>query len=296
MLNDFGTFLDSLRKSRNMSREEFVEDILSLRQYQRYVNGESSLNNDKLFKLIDRTGMNFLTVHKLYVIKNSQQLPLLNSVYKEILSQNYILAKEILAELKSHEIHDEYSKSFYNLCKLILHRRTNTMPSNLIVDKLKNLIGYPECMNNEIISFVEFIAYLDISDNSNDKNDTLKIVNFLYKKINEGNITSDSLQILYLPSTYAHIASKLGFFEEYEKSLIIADKGIDFCLKYDSLNSLAHLFFYKALTLKKLDRNEEALIIAKKAFYTLFVEDKDYKTKSFTKSFEKEFNMKVSNL
>ena len=40
ILNDFGLFIDNLRKSRNMSREDFINGIISIRQYQRYVNGE----------------------------------------------------------------------------------------------------------------------------------------------------------------------------------------------------------------------------------------------------------------
>jgi len=296
ILNDFGAFLDSLRKSRNMSREEFIEDIMSLRQYQRYVNGESSLNNDKLFRLIDRTGMNFLTVHRLYIIRNSEQQPILNSIYKEIISDNYNSAKKLIKQISEDALNDEYAKSFFELCKLILHRRTNTMPSNLIVDKLKKLIGYPDCMKNEIISFVEYIAYLDISNHSLDSNDSLKIVNFLYKKIKEDNLVSDSSQILYLPSTYSHIASKLGVFKEYEKALVIAQKGIDFCLRFDSLNSLALLFYYKAISLQYLGKREDALISAKKTFSILFVENKENKTLNFIKSFEKNFNMKASEL
>ena len=150
-------------------------------------------------------------------------------------------------------------------------------------------------MKNKIISFVEYVAYLDISSHSLDSNDA-KIVNFLYRKINENNLAADSLHIPYLPSTYSHVAKMLGSIEEYQKSLEIAQKGIDFCIRYDSLNSLVHLFFYKALSLNFLEKRDEALISIKKAFSLLYVENKEHKTKQFTQIFEKNFNMKVSEL
>lgn len=296
MINDFGRFIDNLRKSRNITRESFIDGIMSIRQYQRYVNGESSLNNEKLFKLIDNLGMNFLNVHKLYILRATEEGPRLRIIYKEIVSENYKLAKEMISKISIDDFNDEYNKSFFELCNLLLARRLKTMPSNLIVDKLKKLIGYPKCMKNKIISFVEYISYLDISSNSLDNGDDIIILNFLYDKIKGNNITSDSLNSLYLPSTYAHVSQRLGVIKEYKKSLLIAQKGIDFCVKCDSLNSLSHLFFYKALSLRLLDRNPESIIAAKKSFNLLDIENKEHKTKSFIRIFEKSFNMKIDEL
>ena len=295
ILNDFGLFIDDLRKKRNMSRENFINGIISIRQYQRYVNGESSLNNEKLFKLIDRLGMNFFNIHQFYLRKNNEHKSKLNKIYGEISRENIKLASELIDSISTDDFFDEYNKSFYELCKLLLFTRTKKMPSTLVVDKFKKLINYPDCLKNDIISFVEYVAYIEISTYSNHSEDT-RIVNYLYSKIKDNIISLDSTLIPYLPSAYAHVSRRFGVIEEFQKSLIIAQQGIDWCLRYDSFNSLAHLFYYKALSLSNLNRREESLVTVRKLFSLLSVANNKNKTIMFTKVFEKDFNMKVSEL
>lgn len=296
MLNDFGLFIDNLRKSRNMSRENFINGIISIRQYQRYVNGEASLNNQKLFQLIDRLGMNFFNIHKLYLDRNDEQASKLDNIYNEILKDNLKQASKLLEVVSIEDFNDKYNKSFYKLCKLLLHKRTKTMPLPMVVTKLKELIDYPSCLNNKIINFVEYVSFIEISSYSSEKYEDVRILNFLYDKIKSGSVSTDSILLTYLPSTYAHVSRKLGVMEEYEKALIIAQKGINWCITNETHNSLVHLFFYKAISLRHLNRNEEALKSAKRMFSLLDVENKEHKTNVFSKLFEKTFNMKVSEL
>jgi len=296
IFNDLGLYIDNLRKSRNISREDFIDGIISTRQYQRFVNGESSLNNEKTFKLIDRLGMSFFNVHKLYVLHTNKQRPKLNNIYKEIISENLNSASEFIEELSPDDFFDEYNKLFYEVLKLILHRRKKTMPFNLVADKLKRIINYPDCMKNEVMSFIEYIVYLNISSDNLDNNDDIKILNFLYEKISNENINFDYFSKRYIPSTYAHVAKKLGSIDEYKKALVISQKGIEYCKGAETINSLAHLYIYKALSLKYLERLDESYIAAKKCFDVLDIEEKDFKTKSFTDNFERLFNMKVTEL
>lgn len=296
MLNDFGLFVDNLRKSRNISREEFIDGIISIRQYQRYVNGESSLNNEKLFKLVDKLGMNFFNVHKLYFKKTKDEIVKLYEIYDEISKGKLIVGSELLSKVSIDDFNDVYSKSFFKLVELLLLLKSKKLPDSLVIDRLKDLIGYPNCLENKIINFVEYVAYIHISSFSSDKYDDKRILNYLYDKIRNNNISSDAISIQHIPSTYAHISRRLGVIGEYDKSLKIAQNGIDWCIKYESHNALAHLLMYKAISLHSLDRLEEALLPAKKAFSLLFVTGNKTTTSSFTKMFEKNFNMRVSEL
>lgn len=296
MLNDFGLFIDDLRKKRNMSREDFINGIISIRQYQRYVNGESSLNNEKLFKLIDKLGMNFFNAHQLYFNRSKDEMLKLDSIYEEITRDNLKKASDMLEKVSIKDFSDEYNKSFYKLCELLLLKRTKKMPVPVVVDKLKQLINYPNCLDNKIINFVEYVAYLEISRYSSQRYDDTRILNFLYKKIKDNDISTNSILLTYLPSSYAHVARELGEIGEIEKSLAIAQKGIKWCLSHDVNNSLVHLFLYEAISLRNLDRHKESLYSAKRMFALLFVEGNENKTLKFTKVFEKGFNMKASEL
>lgn len=296
MLNDFGSFIDSLRKSRRLSREDFVEGIISIRQYQRYVNGESSLNNEKLFKLIDRLGMNYYNVHKLYFNNNKNENTKLNRVYGEISRGNFVSANELLLDISKRSLYNEYSKSYHKLCELLILKKTNKIPEPVIIDSLKELINYPDCLENKLINFVEYVSFIYISRYLSEKYNDVRILNFLYDKIKNDNILADSILFAYLPSTYALVSRSFGIIDEYEKSLVIAQKGIDWCLRHETHNSLVHLLMYKSISLKSLDQIDEALIASKKAFALLYVEGNENKTEKFTKIFENVFNLKTSEL
>jgi len=296
ILNDFGAFLDSLRKSRNMSREEFIEDIMSLRQYQRYVNGESSLNNDKLFSLIDRLGMNYFSVHEMYFISTQNEITKLDYIYEAITQEDMKTASKLINEISSKDFYNEYNKSYFKLCELLILKKTKRMPVSLVTDKLKELINYPNCLNNQIINFVEYVAFIHISSYSSSNYDDTRVLDFLYDKIKSNSISSSSTVLAYMPSTFSHIARRLGIIEEFEKALFIAQKGIDFCLSHETHNSLVHLLIYKSFALKDLNRIDESLESAKIAFALLFVEGNKSKTEQFTKIFETNFKTKVSEL
>lgn len=294
-LSDFGSFIDNLRKARNMSREDFIEGTISLRQYQRYVNGETSLNNDKLFKLIDKLELDFLGTFRLYLNKKETETHNLYDVYGAITFNDLVKAEDLLQKIDKDSLQNAYNKLFYDLCTLLILRRTKKMPNDLIMTKLIALINYPNCLNNEVITFIELVAYIELGKYSS-KNNKKNITNFLYSKIKEKNIISNALPISFLPSIYSTVSSALGELDEYEKSLYIAEKGITYCFKHDNLNSLVNLFAYKSLSLFYLDRKDEALAAAEKMLALLFVEDKPNKSKQFVALFEKIFNTKAPNI
>ena len=86
---EFGLFIDNIRNSRNMSREDFVEGILSTRQFQRYLKGESSITNDKIFQLVDKLEMNILNVYKLFINRENTEYKLVHNIYNLIISFNF---------------------------------------------------------------------------------------------------------------------------------------------------------------------------------------------------------------
>lgn len=295
ILNDFGSFLDGIRKSRNISRENFIDGIISLRQYQRYVNGESTLNNEKLFKLIDKLGMNFIGVYRMFLKKEDEDSSNLNEVYKEIIRMNYVKANDLLKQININSIKNSFNKSLYELCNLLILRKTKKIPVNLAMDRYKQLINYPKCLDNEIINFIELVSFIEIGRYSNEK-DRKRVTIFLYSKILENSISSYSLPASSLPSIYSAVSRSLGQIDEFKKSLYIAQKGIDYCLTYDNMNSLVNLLYYKALNLKLLNQEDNALVAIRKMFALLQVEGKPDKTNDFTKIFEENFNMRVSQL
>ena len=115
---EFGLFIDNLRNSRNMSREDFVEGIVSTRQYHRYLKGETSITNNKIILLVDKLEMNFLNVYKLFIYGENTEYKLVSNIYSLILSFNYVEANKLINQLEKKEFTSKYNKSFYSFCKI----------------------------------------------------------------------------------------------------------------------------------------------------------------------------------
>ena len=66
LINNYGRLIDKIRKDRNKSRQELCEDIMSVRNFQRFANGEVSVSHDKIIQLIDRLNLDYFTFNQMY--------------------------------------------------------------------------------------------------------------------------------------------------------------------------------------------------------------------------------------
>lgn len=293
---NFGQFLDEMRSSRNISREDFTDGIISIRQYQRYISGEASINNEILFKLSNRLNMGFFEIYRYYSLREQEILNKVILAYKHINSSELLKAKRILSEIDVNQIYENSTLSLYTFCDINLNYKTNKISEDLAMEKLKRLIDYPNCLQNEVITLTELTSLIDLTKYLIKKDNDKRAAFFLFDKLKNQEFSTGALFSTYLPSVYSALASVLGYLEEYEKSIIIAKSGIKFCLDHDFLNSLAHLFYFLALSQMNTNKTEESLDSARKMFSILNVEDKKLKTEKFTIAFEKNFNMKISDL
>lgn len=296
MARNFGQFLDEVRSSRNITREDFTEGIISIRQYQRYISKEASINNGTLFKLCNRLNMDFFEIYQLFSKRENEMYHKVILIYQLLNSEEYVQAESLISEIDINKLYENSTLSLFAFCQISLNRKTKRISEDMAMEKLKKLIDYPNCLQNEVITLTELISLIDLSKYLIKKDEDKRVAFFLFDKIKNQDFISNTLFSSYLPSIYSALSSLLGFIEEFDKSIFIAKSGIDYCLKHDYLNSLAHLHYYLALSLMYTNRKEESLIAIRKMFSILSVEDKELKTKKFTAAFEKNFNLKITDL
>lgn len=292
---NFGRFLDEMRSSRNISRENFTDEIISIRQYQRYISGETSINNEKLFKLIDRLNMDLQSVYRQFIKMEDEELSLIKQMYSFIKRDEYLNAEKILNSLNKENIMSQYNRNYYTFCEILIQQNLKKISKDMAISSLKKLANYPLVLEQSTLSFVELITLLDLSYFLISKENDKKIAEYLFN-ILKGNDISSSIPDLYLPSIYAHVAKNLGSLKEYEKTILIADKGIQICRNLETFNSLAHIYSFKAIALDMLNRRDEAIIEIKNLFKILDIENKPQKTKAFETYVQKQFNLKITDL
>ena len=295
--NSFSQFIEELRIARNLSRDDFLDDIISKRQYQRFLNGESSIKNDVMTKLLTKLEVNSLDIYYQTIINSEQHSRDLRKAHEEYIAFNYQEAYKILESINIDEVKSTFDVKSYTYLKTVLDIHFKKLPESTGIEKLSDLINYPDILNSQMINYLEINTLLFISDfmikNKNDHS----IPNFLYKIFKDEAYIYNQINPFYRPILYSNLSRALGIVKEYKKSVKIANLGIQLCEKYQILAGLEHLLYYKAVGLRYTNAHEikikDTLARLK---HTLEIFNNQAKKEYFITAIEKSFNIKYNEL
>ncbi|MCF7926117.1 MAG: hypothetical protein K9L74_00885 [Candidatus Izimaplasma sp.] len=165
----------------------------------------------------------------------------------------------------------------------------------MIKRKASKLIDYPNCLNRTMFDFVDImglklIAELEIKD---EKEDALNKLIRILENRNTIYINSETRHIL--PTLYASVAILLGRLDKYEKSLGVAEEGIKLSLHYNDHSALAHLYYMKGVSLKRVGTATESKKYLGKAIIVAIIKDSEEETKMFKKAVKDHFGIETDD-
>ena len=97
---NMGKVIDQIRQERMMSREDLCDEIMSVRNYQRFIREEVNVSNDKLNKLVDRLNLDFFTVSEIFRYRSQNKYSQLHHIYHLMQSNSDQAAYEELMKMK----------------------------------------------------------------------------------------------------------------------------------------------------------------------------------------------------
>ena len=278
MINqNMGKIIDEIRVERNMTREDLCEDIMSVRNYQRFVSEEVNLSNDKLNSVIDRLNLDYFTLREIYRHRSQDKYSKLHNVYLLMQSNSDQKAYEELKKINFKQIESSYMRLFHSYLKIDLERQLSIVDLESSIIKLKELIDYPNILQFEVLNFIELNTLVILNTHLSKKEDST-IADFLYKFLLDGRLHEKGIMSSFLPALYSSTAQSFGTFLDYQKALDISTTGIKECMKLQLFNSMHQLLFFKAISHQKLGQNEEAKQTVKRLYtllHTLSEPDKD---------------------
>lgn len=288
--NNMGKIIDELRNERKMTREDLCEDIMSVRNYQRFVAEEVNVSNDKLSKLIDKLSLDYFTVREISRHRGEGKYTKIHKVYQLMQSNSDQLAFDELEKIDRESIESDYMRLFYDYLKVDLQRQLKLKTQEEAIEELIRLINYPQILEFEVLNFIELNILVILNLHfSKQENDT--IAQFLYRFLLEENLEQKGLNESFLPSLYSSTAQSLGTFTRYEQALEITEKGIKECMKLKMFTTLHQLFFFKALSLMKLNRQDEMISTLKQLYALLYTLDEKDKSTEYFNTIKTVFNV-----
>lgn len=260
--NDFARFIDQLRDSRNLSREAFVKNILSLRQYYRYIKGENSLKDETVNLLLERLEISPIHAYETFRKKQDKDYHDLTKVYEFIHLGKFKLAQEIFSSLELSPLLSTNNIKLLEYIEIRLDLHFERITQQQAHLEIIELLDYPDVLSKESLSYIEISCILFISDEMI-KEDDYRLADYGYDlliKDNQNQFSEFKDQLLPLQLTVVKGLGRIGKFEE---SIELSQKAICEFEVHHPLNMLLSINYIKALSERELykdDRYVETLL------------------------------------
>ena len=283
-------FLERLRSARNLSQESFTDGIVSLRQYRRYLSGESDVPFQVILLLTEKIGVKTDNLLREFEIASFEETEIINNLFSLAVNYDHVGFLKLSKEIPLNRIIDKNNQLMYQHSVILdqLYSK-NISVADAALSNAK-LLNYPLILESQIITSVEMLvlsSLLDFLDESHHKAIVEKIQEFI----------ADTSVVLSgrNEKTYIFILAKIskffGIHEDYDKVIKFCEMGVEKNLSLRSYYLLDYFYYYQALAFYKLDRIEKYEQMIVNCFNVLHLEGNIKKIEKFTALIEEDFNI-----
>lgn len=281
-------YFDMLRSSRNLTQEELTDDIISLRQFRRYLNGEYMIPQNIFNQLAKRLG--FKPEHLVLEFESTKlrETELVNKFHNAVVNHDDETYKTLLQTINSNHFFENNNRLIYEHT-VMLHDYFNGAISQLnFINKIKDLVDYDSIYEKSILSSTEVIILSSIIPIKNfpEKEKVITLLeNFLAKQ--KGIVSGHNDRIILLCLYY--LADYYGINGQFNKVIDLCQKGIQICnyLKFSYL--LEDFYYYSALAYYALNDKYNYENMVFKCYCIIHAEDNHHKKIKYYDLIERDF-------
>ncbi|MBU1092845.1 MAG: hypothetical protein KKH01_00135 [Firmicutes bacterium] len=283
-------FLERLRSARDISQESFTDGVVSLRQYRRYLSGESDVPFQVIHLLTEKIGVKTDYLLREFEVAKGKETEIIMKLFNLAANHEHEEFVKLSKEIPLHQTIDKSNQLIYQHSIIIDKLYSKNISASEAAESNAKLINYPAILNSQIITTTEMLilsSLLDILDESHQFAIIEKAQNF----INDTSLVisggSEKIFIYIL----AKISKFFGIHEDYESVIYFCTKGIEQNLKLKSYYLMDYFYYYQALSFNKLDKIEEYEQMVVNCFNVLHFEGNSKKIAKFTALIEEDFNI-----
>ncbi len=287
---EISNYLEKIRYGRKISQEEFVDGIVSLRQYQRYRSGECEITYEKIDQFANKLGIPSKKLMHEFEHDNNLQYKLINQYYNAVVNRDFVLADELRHDLEKDIFFGEERRMFFQHA-LIMHDYYIGKSSKIETLRLSSrLVDYPVILKRNYFTDIEIcvLSFMLSIIETNEQTKLLKKLTALFD--NQDTIMSGGAD-----SVYSLIIMRLsqvhGIHKNFPKVIQLCSLGIQRNILYKQYYLMEYFYYYTALAhfkLEEYDLYEEALF---KCYNVLHMEGNKKKIEKFTNLIEADFQI-----
>ncbi|VEU82546.1 helix-turn-helix transcriptional regulator [Acholeplasma hippikon] len=287
---ELALFLEKLRFLRGISQEDFTDGIISNRQYQRYVRGESPmpfhLINEFAVKLNIKKEDLILEFQNSSIDETTRVINYFSAVLNRDLEKIPVLKKKISREF----LIELENKSLFKHAESVEFFFDKKISTDQLRRNLFELCNYPDVLNRVPISLNDALILSSIL-NYTDTNDKSQIANKILDVIENPKYTFSAYQITTFNILTFNLAKYHGRNKEFEKCIEICKIGISFNQRKESIQNMIQYYYFQALCYKELQNTDMMKYCLFKCYSSINISDSEEKMQFYTKLIETDFNI-----
>lgn len=246
--SNFVIAIETLRVSKKFTIYEFIDGIMSHRNYDRFLKNESNISTETLRLMLEK-----LDITLDVFIEYLRNITLLHhpeeyNIVTNILTRHYKEANKIYKELdEDYEYNSVFSKYSLPICAAILQYKSNIITRDVMYEKIKNIINVEDFNNTSMIND-DIVFAACIYSTISKKEDSEKLIAYFFKLIKDKNINLLLTFDEYAMATvYISLINIISFrADKLDKHFFIYICN-EFYTKYVNIYTYYDLMFYRAL-------------------------------------------------
>ena len=247
--NQLITYMENLRYERNITQEDFIQGIVSNRQYFRYRNSESEAPFTIIKQLSDRLEIPMFRLMGQFQEEQQKERRIVREYINAVINQDWEKAETEYENIRKVKFLDTQNLRFIRLGKEITDFYRKRLSQVELVTRIKEIISLEELLQRTSIHDAElYMLGMLMQHSDKDREKVLEYILNLYhhhKLMTGGNP-------IFVSQVYFWILKNLGRAERYEEVVAISEMAIDHNRKNYSYYSLEHFYYYRALAYRKL--------------------------------------------
>jgi transcriptional regulator with XRE-family HTH domain len=293
LLYNYGSLIDKIRKDRNLTRQELCDDIMSVRNYQRFASNEISISNDKIIKLIDRLGLDYFTFYDIYKSNDGDKFNGLRKAYGYAINWQFEEAEKELNKIDESSLTSYYNNQMYTFTKVFMKKYYYKTATANTYRTLEKAIDYPNIFLKKILNLFEINALITLNAEKIKSNNT-EIIDFFMELV-KLDLHSYGIPSKAISSIYASLSKNLFKLDRFEETILYSDLGIKFCKDNHLATGLINLYGYKVLAQHRLGKTKESMETTTLMYALLFLEESDEKKNVYIEIIERNTGYKYND-
>ncbi|BCR35862.1 hypothetical protein [Mariniplasma anaerobium] len=292
--NTLCIYIERLRIARHISQETFLHEIVSIRQYRRYLKGESDIPFSVISQLTTRLGMKTDTILREFEVAKIEETSKMNNLYNLAVNYDHKKFSELAKTISIDHIIEPTNVLLYKHSIMLNNYYSRKISVEQMRQMSKELVNYPFVLEQGVLNTMELLILTFLIDVLPTEDQT-KIIEKITEYLNDSRVIVSGGNEKVLTLILARLAKNSGILESYDQVIKFCNLAINRNKSLISFYIMDYLYYYKSLAYYKLGDQKKFEESLTKCFNILEFEGNETKTKKFINLINDDYNIDFQN-